>query len=63
MFLDACYEIRRKTAKGRAIQNLQILKVTIKWKHLFVPQDLKDQDYIKSHTLLWWLKKKEEKTS
>nr|WP_315218671.1 DNA gyrase subunit A [uncultured Flavobacterium sp.] len=48
------YEIPEgsKTAKGRAIQNLVNIESDDKVKAFICTQDLKDQDYIKSHNLV-----------
>ncbi len=48
------YEIPEgsKTAKGRAIQNLINIESDDKVKAFICTQDLKDQDYIKSHNLI-----------
>jgi DNA gyrase subunit A len=48
------YEIPEgsKTAKGRAIQNLVNIESDDKVKAFICTQDLKDQDYIKSHNLI-----------
>jgi DNA gyrase subunit A len=48
------YEIPEgsKTAKGRAIQNLINIESDDKVKAFICTQDLKDQDYIKSHNLV-----------
>jgi DNA gyrase subunit A len=48
------YEIPEgsKTAKGRAIQNLVNIENDDKVKAFICTQDLKDQDYIKSHNLI-----------
>ena len=48
------YEIPEgsKTAKGRAIQNLVNIESDDKVKAFICTQDLKDQEYIKSHNLL-----------
>lgn len=46
-----------KTAKGRAIQNLINIESDDKVKAFICTQDLKDQDYIKSHNLVMVTKK------
>ena len=53
------YEIPEgsKTAKGRAIQNLVNIESDDKVKAFICTQDLKDQDYIKSHNLVMVTKK------
>ncbi|WP_291104433.1 MULTISPECIES: DNA gyrase subunit A [unclassified Flavobacterium] len=53
------YEIPEgsKTAKGRAIQNLVNIESDDKVKAFICTQDLKDQDYIKSHNLIMVTKK------
>jgi DNA gyrase subunit A len=53
------YEIPEgsKTAKGRAIQNLINIESDDKVKAFICTQDLKDQDYIKSHNLIMVTKK------
>jgi DNA gyrase subunit A len=53
------YEIPEgsKTAKGRAIQNLVSIESDDKVKAFICTQDLKDQDYIKSHNLIMVTKK------
>ncbi|GEC70487.1 DNA gyrase subunit A [Flavobacterium flevense] len=53
------YEIPEgsKTAKGRAIQNLINIESTDKVKAFICTQDLKDQDYIKTHNLVMVTKK------
>ncbi|MBC5842487.1 DNA gyrase subunit A [Flavobacterium sp. F-380] len=53
------YEIPEgsKTAKGRAIQNLINIESDDKVKAFICTQDLKDQDYIKSHNLVMVTKK------
>jgi DNA gyrase subunit A len=53
------YEIPEgsKTAKGRAIQNLISIESDDKVKAFICTQDLKDQDYIKSHNLIMVTKK------
>jgi DNA gyrase subunit A len=53
------YEIPEgsKTAKGRALQNLINIESDDKVKAFICTQDLKDQEYIKSHNWLWLLKK------
>jgi DNA gyrase subunit A len=53
------YEIPEgsKTAKGRAIQNLVNIESDDKVKAYICTQDLKDQDYIKSHNLVMVTKK------
>ncbi|WP_413998744.1 DNA gyrase subunit A [Flavobacterium sp. W1B] len=53
------YEIPEgsKTAKGRAIQNLINIENDDKVKAFICTQDLKDQDYIKSHNLVMVTKK------
>ena len=53
------YEIPEgsKTAKGRAIQNLVNIESDDKVKAFICTQDLKDQEYIKSHNLIMVTKK------
>ena len=53
------YEIPEgsKTAKGRALQNLINIENDDKVKAFICTQDLKDQDYIKSHNLIMVTKK------
>ncbi len=53
------YEIPEgsKTAKGRALQNLINIESDDKVKAFICTQDLKDQDYIKSHNLIMVTKK------
>jgi len=53
------YEIPEgtKTAKGRALQNLINIESDDKVKAFICTQDLKDQDYIKSHNLVMVTKK------
>jgi DNA gyrase subunit A len=51
-----------KTAKGRAIQNLNI-ESDDKVKAFICTQDLKDQDYIKNHNLIMTKKGQVKKTS
>ena len=53
------YEIPEgsKTAKGRAIQNLINIESDDKVKAFICTQDLKDQDYIKTHNLVMVTKK------